>query len=83
MKSLTETYIPLTKSLQDLNQEVRQKLSSMRSSTEQEMKKLEQWQGEVEKLVKDLESILSIIYHHLRLSRVELGEHVKRDTLKD
>ena len=83
MKSLTETYTPLTKSLQDLNQEVRLRLSSMRSSTEQEMKKLEQWQEEAEKLVKDLESILSIIYHHLRLSRIELQERAKKDTLKD
>ena len=40
--------------LQDLNQEIRQKLSSMPSYTEQEMKNLGQWLEEVEILARNL-----------------------------
>lgn len=48
MQSLTETSTQLIKSLRDLNQELRQKLSSMPSCTEQEILSLAQWLEEVE-----------------------------------
>ena len=54
MKSLTETYTPLIKNLLDLNQEIRQRLSSMPSSTEQEMQSLGLWLEEVERMAKEL-----------------------------
>ena len=74
MKSLTETYTPLINSLQDLNQEIRQRLSSTHYSTEQEMKNLVAWQEEVDELVKNLENLSSIIYHHSQILKIKLQE---------
>jgi hypothetical protein len=45
MKSLEETYIQLTNTLRDLNQEIKQKLSSMHYCTGQEMQNLVQVAG--------------------------------------
>ena len=73
MKSLTETYTPLIKNLQALNQEIGLKHSSMHSYTAQEMKNLDQWLGEAEALALDLEEISSIISHHLKVSKTQLS----------
>ena len=72
MKSLTETSTQLTKDLRDLNQDLRRKLLSMPSCTEQEMKSLAQWLEEVDRLVQDLDNLSSIICHHSRLLKIEL-----------
>ena len=82
MKSLTETYTPLIKDLQDLNQEIRRKLSFMHSYTEQEMRSLEQWLEEAEKLVVNLEGISSIISHHLTTLRTEYLSQLREDSSK-
>ena len=80
MKSLMETYTPLIENLQDLNQEIRQKLSSMPSYTEQEMKNLGQWLEEVEILEETLENLSYIICHHSQLLRREFQTHQPEDT---
>ena len=82
MKSLTETYTPQIKTLQALNLEIRQRLSSMHSCTEQEMPSLGLWLEEVELLVKDLDNVSLIISHHSRLLRDEYREKLKADSLK-
>ena len=66
MKSLMETYTPLIKSLQDLNQEIRLRLSSMPYYTEQEMLSLEQWLEEVRVLEGTLENVGDILPPHAR-----------------
>ena len=80
MKLSTETYIQLTKSLQDLNQEIRQRHSSMPSFTEQEMKSLVQSCKEAEQMVNDLENLSSIVSLHLGLLKNELTERLQKDT---
>ena len=82
MKLLTETYTPLIKNLQDLNQEIRLRLSSMPSYTEQEMRSLGPWLEEVQKMVRDLDNHSSIIYHHLGILREEYQQRLKKDSLK-
>ena len=82
MKSLMETYTPLIKSLQDLNQEIRLRLSSMPYYTEQEMLSLEQWLEEVRVLEGTLENHLLVISHHSRLLKIELLEQQHAATLK-
>ena len=74
MKYYMETFTRLTKILQDLNQETRQKLSSMPSYTEQETKRLEKSLEEVEKKVRECESLFSIVSHHLTILRTELNQ---------
>ena len=83
MKFSTETYTPLIKNLQDLNQEVRLRLSSMHSYTEQEMRSLEQWSEEAEEMVKDLNNASLIISHHLEILKIELREHHQRVSSRD
>ncbi len=78
MKSLTEIYTPLIKNLLDLNQEIRLRLSSMHSYTEQEMRSLEAWREEVGELAKTLEDRSLIISHHLQLLDIKLSEQQKR-----
>ena len=80
MKSLTETYTPLIKSLLDLNQEIRLRLSSMHSYTEQEIQSLEAWLVEAQALAKDCEDRSLIISHHLRLLNIALQERQKPET---
>ena len=75
MKFSTETYTPLIKTLQDLNQEIRQRLSSMPYSTEPEMLSLGLWLEEVERTVKDLDNASLMVYHHLRT----LTDRVQRE----
>ena len=82
MKLLTETYTPLIKNLQDLNQEIRLRLSSMPSCTEQEMRSLGPWLEEVRKMVQDLDNHSSIIYHHLEILKEEYQQRLKKDSLK-
>ena len=83
MKSLTEIFTPLIKNLQDLNQEIRLRHSSMRFYTEQEMLSLEKWLEEVRLLERDLENLSLIIFHHSQSLREELKQRVKKDISKD
>ena len=83
MKLLTETFTQLTKTLLDLNQETRQKLLSMPSSTEQGMKKLEAWLVEIERKVEDCENVFSVVTHHLKLLKVALKEQQQKVSSKD
>ena len=79
MKSFTETYTPLIKNLQDLNQEIRQRHSSMPLSTEREMQNLEAWLEEVREMVNDLDNISLIIGQHLRLLEIKLDEQPRKN----
>ena len=75
-----ETYTRQIKNLQDLNQEIRQRLLSMPSSTEQEMRNLEKWLEETEKMVSDLENVFLPTCHHLRLLRTEFEKLLGEDS---
>ena len=79
MNFSTETYTHLIKTLQDLNQEIRRRLSSMHSCTEQEMQSLDQWLVETQEMVRNLENVSSIISLHLKLLRTELRERLRKD----
>ena len=83
MKSSLVIYTPLIKNLQDLNQEIRRRLSSMPSYTEQEMRNLEVWSDEVEKMVKSLDNVSLLIFQHLQLLKIKLKERQEEDTSKD
>ena len=74
MSFSTETYTQQIKWLRDLNQEIRQKLSSMHSCTEQEMQSLERWSEETQTMVDDLDNLSSIISLHLKFLKTELQE---------
>ena len=74
MKSLTEIYTPLIRKLQDLNQEIRRRHSSMHLYTEQEMQSLGLWLEETERVVSDLENNFLIIIHHLNLLEIKYKE---------
>ena len=82
MKSSPEIYTPLISSLLGLNQELRQKLSSMPSYTEQEIRNLEQWLGETETMVENLENAFLLISLHLKSLKIELRERQQKDSLK-
>ena len=82
MKSLMETYTPLINALLKLNQEIRQRLSSMRYFTEPEMQSLGLWLDEVERLGKDLDNASLIISLHLKSLQTEYKENLKADSLK-
>ena len=69
--------------LLDLNQEIKQKLSSMPYCTEQEMKNLGLWLEEVERLGKNLENLSSIISHHSHLLRKEYQMRLQEVTSQD
>ena len=84
MKLSQETSTQLTKNLRDLNQEIRQRHSSMRFCTGQEMKSLGQWLEETKTLVQNLENLSSIIYLHLQILETEYQELSKKmDASKD
>ena len=83
MKSLMEISTLLTNDLQDLNQEIRLKLLFMPSYTEQEMKNLDLWLEEVERLARNLENLSLIIYHHSQLLRTEYLKQLEEDTSLD
>ena len=83
MKSLTEIYTPLIRNLQDLNLEIRRKLSSMPSYTEQEMQNLAKWLEEIKEMAKDLENNSLIVTHHLNLLEIEYKEQQQRTSSKD
>ena len=74
MKLLMETFTQLTKTLLDLNQEIRQRLSSMHSSTEPEMKRLEALLKEAEQKVNGCENAFLIVSLHIELLNKELIE---------
>ena len=82
MKSLTETSTLLTSTLQDLNQEIRQRLSSTHFSTGQEMRNLEQWLQQAELLVKHLENDLCLISQHMQILKTGLSESQSKELLK-
>ena len=80
MKSLTEISTPIIKELQDLNQEIRQRYSSMRYVTEPGTIDYQKLLEEVQKTQDGLENISYIIYHHLDLLKMKLQEHQQKDT---
>ena len=81
MKSLMETYT-LIKSLQDLNQEIRLRLSSMPSCTGQEMQSLGVWLGDLEQLEKDLKRFMSNLPAFANL-KARVQEKLLKDGLED
>ena len=83
MKYSMETYTPLIKNLQDLNQEIRRRHSSMRLCTEQEMRSLEAWLVEINQLAKNLDNCSLIINHHLKLLEIGLQEQQQEASSKD
>ena len=83
MKLRQETYTQLIKDLQDLNQEIRVRLSSMPLSMGQEMQKLGVWLEEVKSLEQNLKNASSLITHHLELLEKEYLKQLNEDTLKD
>ena len=83
MKSLTEIYTLLTSDLQDLNQEIKQRLLFMPYYTEQEMRSLGQWLEEEERLENSLENLSSIISHHSLILRGEYRNHLDGATSLD
>ena len=76
MKFLTETYTPLIKSLQDLNQEIRLKLSSMRFYTEPEMQKLDLSLEEAHETAQNLNNDFYEIHLLLKVYENALVEHL-------
>ena len=66
-----ETYTQLTRWLQDNNQEIRQRHSSMLSSMEQEMQKLELSLVEIDQMEKTLKNDFSIVLQHLQILEKE------------
>ena len=80
MKSLTEIYTPLIKNLQDLNQEIRRRLSYTPYVMEQEIKNSLQFLEEAQQMQKELENISLIISHNLDLLKIKLQEQQTEDT---
>ena len=83
MKSLTEIFTQPTKDLQDLNQEIKLKLSSTVYCTEQEMRSLEAWQEEAQNLVDNLNKDLCLISQHLQILETALLEKQQTESSKD
>ena len=83
MKLSTEISTRQINDLLDLNQEIKQRLSSMPYCTEQEMKSLGLWLEEVERLAKNLENLSYIICHHSQILRREYQEQLRVDTSSD
>ena len=83
MKLSTETSTNVINKLQDLNQEIRAKLSSMHSCTEQEIKKLDKWLEETQKMEQDLKNISLLITLHLEDFEREYQKHRQRVISKD
>ena len=78
----TETYTQLIKQGRDCNQDLRLKLSSMPSCTEQEMQRLDKWLEETKLKVNELSNLFLLISDHLRLLEIELQDsnnnHIRR-----
>ena len=83
MKFSTETFTQQIKNLQDLNREIRLKLSYMPSYTEQEMQNLVQLSGEMRVLALRLEQDSLLVYQHLDLLLKELQQKLEQDASKD
>ena len=73
-----EIYTQLINKGRVLNQEIRQKLSSMPSYTELEMLKLEASLEEVNQTVDELSNLFLLISEHLRLLEIELQERLNK-----
>ena len=71
------------KKLQDFNQEIRRKLSSMPYYTEQEIKKLGKWLEEAQMMEKDLKNISLLITLHLEDLEREYRKQVEKVFSKD
>ena len=82
MKLLMETFTQLTNTLLDLNQEIRLKLSSTHSFTEQEIKSLEASLKEVEQRVSSCENAFLLVYQHTNLLKNELTEQLQKISSK-
>ena len=80
MKALPEISTPIIKELQDVNQEIRERCSSMRYVTEPGTIDYQKLLEEVQKTQDGLENISYIIYHHLELLKMKLQEHQQKDT---
>ena len=83
MKFSTEIFTQPIKDLQDLNREIRLKLSYMPSYTEQEMQNLVRLSGEMRVLALRLEQDSLLVSQHLGILLKELQQKLKEDTLKD
>ena len=80
MRYSTETFTPLIKSLQGLNEEIRLRLSSMPSSMGQEMESLGQWLEEMLEMVQNLDNDLCLISHHLQILNSEYRQKLEEDS---
>ena len=83
MKLLTEISTRGIKELQDFNQEIRQRLSSMHSCTEQEMQRLDKWLEEAKKMEQDLRNASLLINLHLSDLERKLRELQRKASSKD
>ena len=83
MKFSTETFTQQISSLQDLNREIRLKLSYMPSYTEQEMQNLERLSGEMRVLALRLEQDSLMVSQHLGLLQKECKETLRKKFSKD
>nr|AKH46443.1 DNA polymerase [uncultured marine virus] len=78
-----EIYTQQIKWLQDLNQEIRQRLSSMLSCTELETGRLEKLSEEQVRMVNDLRKTSSLIRQHLKIYEKELQSCLRKAQSKD
>ena len=83
MKFSTEIFTQPIKDLQDLNREIRLKLSYMPSYTVQEMQNLVRLSGEMRVLALRLEQDSLMVSQHLGILLKELQQKLEEDTLKD
>ena len=78
-----EIYTQQIKWLQDLNQEIRQRLSYMLSCTELEKKRLEALSEEQVAMVEDLRKTSSLIRQHLKIYETELQSCLNKEQSED
>ena len=83
MKFSTEIFTQPIKNLQDLNREIRLKLSYMPSYTVQEMQNLERLSGEMRVLALRLEQDSLMVSQHLGILLKECKEMQRKESLKD
>ena len=83
MKFSMETFTQQISSLQDLNREIRLKLSYMPSYTEQEMQNFERLSGEMRVLALRLEQDSLMVSQHLGLLQKECKETLRKKFSKD
>ena len=83
MKFSTAIFTQPIKNLQDLNREIRLKLSYMPSYILREMQDLEQLSAEMLVLAKRLEADSLMVSQHLELLLRECREMQRKESLKD